>query len=265
MAPNTSFLSRAFSKTPGSVNQDPNGRHSRMASASSALGYTGVTPPSSPPSVKSNGNGTKAPNKPMPKLVLTTDSFDSDSIHAPGSERGGSSRPSPKSILNEEKDPATMSPEEVRSSEEEQMRRINPIPPLEMNILAPSPQDVTTPRPPKAKASAASLKDLTTPQQPAFEPSMRSRANTTNQLLVPGLSDEGNISDTASIISVGGTKKKRRLFRRGSNASFRSSKPDPSKSAFGAALAASAMNLANSAYVNSVSLHPLLNFPKVVL
>ncbi|KAG8896134.1 hypothetical protein FRB99_009056 [Tulasnella sp. 403] len=104
MAPNT-FLSRFNLKG----HQDPNSRHARMASASSLPPLP--TEPS-PPAVQRN-----AP-KITPKLVLTTDSFEHDSIQAPATP---SSQKRPGSVMLEDST-VTTSPEEARSSEEQQRR-----------------------------------------------------------------------------------------------------------------------------------------------
>lgn len=289
MAP-TNFLSRF--KPGHSAQADPNSRHARMASASSTNGQISITGQSlvaSPPSTASLPP--KDVPRPMPRLVLTTDTYDDDSIKLPGTP---STKRAP-SILDD-KDAVTMSPEETRSSEEHQQRTVSgqtaksgPPRPIGALNFTHTPQsqrttdDLATPTAPRhlngklesestPKANGTSLpskagsiimgtgdaasaakkglsakpsnSDLRNSTEDSASPTTsfegtRSRSNT--QLLQLPSDGDGAISDSASIISASG-KKKKKLWRKPSTSSMR--KPTGG-SALGAALAASGMSLAH--------------------
>lgn len=171
MAPST-FLSR-FTSIKGSSNADSNNRHARMASAGSANGIGLGTPPFSP----SNPPKDAGAPPPMPKLVLTTDNMDHDSIHAPATPVSKKSSKGPPSILDGVD--VTLSPEEARSSEEEQKRRtgsrgraasaaMRPIP----DIIPPPPllpaAELNTPTP---KGTQRSFTDASGMADPSKAPS----------------------------------------------------------------------------------------------
>ncbi|KAG8920318.1 hypothetical protein FRC01_000826 [Tulasnella sp. 417] len=330
MAPST-FLSR-FTSIKGSSNAESNNRHARMASASStgagsANGSSVGTPPFSPSNPPKDAG---AAPPPMPKLVLTTDNMDHDSIHAPATPVSKKSSKSPPSILDGVD--VTMSPEETRTSEEEQKRMtgsrgraasaaMRPIP----DIIPPPPllpaAELNTPTPKSTQRSFTEALGMADPtkspagalnaRKPGDAPSVssplgaassgaapaatkslsgktsnldlrkaiegtlnafsppsragtadisetgtRSRSNT-QFLSVAPTSDDG-ASDTASIISASG-KRRKRLWKKSSTSSFRGDSKKGGGSALGAALAASGMSLAHATAAPTTTQAPLVS------
>ncbi|KAG8870950.1 hypothetical protein FRB97_009220 [Tulasnella sp. 331] len=117
MAP-SSFLTRFSNMKGGQATPDPNSRHARMASASSSS--------ASRTSLDQSNDGHTTPSRTVPaslvppKLMLTSDSGldDDKSITAPATPN--SQRP--PSIVLDETHEMTLSPDETRSSEEQQKR-----------------------------------------------------------------------------------------------------------------------------------------------
>ncbi|KAG9011250.1 hypothetical protein FRB93_003051 [Tulasnella sp. JGI-2019a] len=301
MAP-SSFLTRFTNMKGSQAASDPNSRHARMASANSAssssASRTSLDQPVGPASPPRPIATPKVP----PKLMLTTESgLEGDSIHAPSTPNSHSQRP-PSVLLDETLD-MTMSPDETRSSEEQQKRvtggrRGSPagldLAGAQSGSIS-NDEHTVTPKPSRAMEGSASVKegngkknevplkvDSSLGKQLSKNPSTTSlngkahpqyaniivsspppgpdtsfsRTNTHGGLSVPS-DGEGGISDSASIISASG-KKKKKLWRKSSTSSFLGSKSKDGGSggsALGAALAASGMGLANSSGVMTTSRH----------